>query len=186
MIVFTGAFDVGKTTVLRRLGERLGFMPVEEAHRQVLRELGERREGHPSNAPFARIADPEHFCPMCQPVAFSERVFTRQREIEAGGPGFVDRGQIDPLELRSRRTGEPLDVLLAELSLPYAQAFVFEIVDEIVEERWGKSRAERRAEAHAIQCRLSDAYRAKGIPVTHVPPGTVEVRERFVRERMSP
>ena len=128
MIVFTGAFSVGKTTTLEHLAGGLGFTPDREAHRQVLARLGSRTHGHPPHAPFTRIDAGGHLCPMCCPEAFCDQVLALQREIEAGHPPFVDRGQIDPLELRSRRTSEPLDALLASLELPYTQAFVFEVI----------------------------------------------------------
>ncbi|MCP5048583.1 MAG: AAA family ATPase, partial [bacterium] len=51
LVVFTGAFDTGKTTILHYLRDTYGYRIHPEAHREVLGELGEQTRGHPPLQP---------------------------------------------------------------------------------------------------------------------------------------
>ena len=64
-----------------------------------------------------------------------------------------------------------------------ALVFLFAVMPELQEPRWGKSREERAAEAERINQRLGALYRAAGFQVIDVGPGTVEERAEFLASR---
>jgi len=188
VFVATGAYRAGKSTTLGHLAEAHGLLVADEAHTRILDDLGERRMGHDRHAPFASITDDAHFCPMCRPEAFSDLVVAEQRRIEAAaGPGTIlDRGMIDPLEMRARRTGEDLRALISVTppDVRYASVFVFDVMPGLMTPRWGRSEAERVEQAHSIRARLENAYREAGHRVVRVPPGTLAERAAVVLEHI--
>ena len=190
VFVATGAFSVGKSTTLRWLQEHRGAAVHAEAHPQVVASLGERSKGHPPDRPFRRIEDPAHFCPLCRPREFCDRVIALQRAIERNAsPGdLLERGIFDPIEFYLRHTGAPASALdpggagsrsIDEQWRPvadYSRILLFEVVPEVQRPKWGKSAEERIAEAHAVEARLERIYSARGYDVVRIPPGNVAER----------
>ncbi|NVB43141.1 ATP-binding protein [Pseudenhygromyxa sp. WMMC2535] len=178
--VVTGAFDCGKTTTLEWLREHHGLRIHGEAHLRALAEIGDRSAGHPPDRGFFRITDPAHFCPMCRPWQFAELVLEAQREIERSAqPGdLLERGYLDPIEMLLRNTQSPDDGARPTWTTiaDYAQVVLFEVMPALQRPRWGKSQAQRVAEAEAINQRLARLYRAAGFSLVTIPPGSVEAR----------
>jgi predicted ATPase len=182
LVVLTGAYRAGKTTLLEHLAAHHGYRCFEEAHRRVLRELGARTAGHRPDAPLSQIDESDHLCPMCHPVAFSERVVAAQRSIEtrAAEGDLVDRGLLDPLELRSRRTGEPLEKLVDAMKISYRHVILVEVIPALSEPKWGQSADARLADAYRIEGRLERAYLRAGCRVSRLRPGSVGERAAAV------
>ena len=178
-----GAFGCGKTTTLVHLAQHYGHRVHEEAHNQVLRGLGKRMDGHPPDQGYARIDEPEHFCPVCRPLEFCDLVLERQAEIEAAAHDgdIVDHGWLDAVEYGCRNAGiERLPPGRRPSFAPYALVFLFAVMPELQRSRWGKTPAERAAECVAINRKLGAMYRAEGMTVIDVPPDTVESRAGLV------
>lgn len=179
-----GAFDCGKTTTLGYLAEHYGYRVHDEAHNDVLAVLGDRMAGHPPDQGFARVDHPEHFCPMCQPVAFCDLVLARQAEIERrAAPGdFVDHGWLDAVEYCCRNAG--IDALPPNPARPafarYRLVFLFAVMPELQRPRWGKDRAQRATEAELANRRIAALYHQQGMTVHEVPPGTVAARAAHI------
>lgn len=184
VVVVTGAFDAGKTTTLEWLRDHHGLRIHGEAYLSVLAGLGDRKLGHPPGQGFAKIEDPEHFCPMCRPFEFAELVLAEQAAIErAAEPGdILERGWIDPIEMLLRNTGDdaprPAWIPVAR----YARVIVFEVMPELQRSRWGKSAEVRVAEAMIINARLIALYRDAGYEPILIPAGSVAARGRRLLE----
>lgn len=181
VVVVTGAFDCGKTTTLAWLRDHHGLRIHDEAYLHALAGLGERKLGHPPDQGFSRIDDPAHFCPMCRPLEFAELVLEQQRRIERSAmPGdLLERGYLDPIEMLQRTGGEVAWPSWTPIAR-YAQVLVFAVMPELQRPRWGKSAAQRVAEAQAINARLERLYRTSGHAPIVIEPGTVEARARRV------
>lgn len=178
-----GAFGCGKTTTLAYLAEHHGHRVHEEAHNQVLRVLGTRMDGHPPDQGYRPIDDPDHFCPVCRPLEFCDLVLARQAEIEAaaGDGDIVDHGWLDAVEYGCRNAGiSRLPPGNRPHFPPYALVFLFATMPALQRPRWGKSAAARAAECIDINGRLGAMYRAAGMSVVDVPPGTVEWRAGLI------
>jgi predicted ATPase len=187
VIVVTGAFDCGKTTTLEWLRDHHGVRIHGEAHLRALALLGERTAGHPPDRGFARIDDPHHFCPMCRPWEFAELVLAEQRAIElaAGDGDVLERGYLDPIEMLLRNapgSSRPSWTPVAH----YRRVMVFEVMPELQRPRWGKSAAQRVAEAVAINERLARLYRQAGHELRVISPGTVEQRAKQLLAAVGP
>jgi len=184
LIAAVGARGCGKTTTLAHLAAHHGHRVHDEAHNQVLAELGPRAAGHPEHAPYARVDHPAHFCPMCHPIEFCARVLARQYEIESQArPGdIVDHGWLDAVEYTCRRMGlarlpEYVPVPPFE---PYAHVFLFEVMPELQRPRWGLTADQRTDEARDMNAGIAALYEQQGMVVKRVPPGTVCERARFM------
>ncbi len=186
VVVVTGAFDCGKTTTLEWLREHHGVRIHSEAHLRALDLLGERKLGHPPGQGFSRIADPDHFCPMCRPVEFAELVLDEQRAIErAAEPGdILERGYLDPIEMLLRNAGDDAQIPAWTAIARYTQVFLFAVMPELQRPRWGKPPAQRIAEAVAINERLAQLYRAAGYELIEIPPGPVGERGERLLEHL--
>lgn len=185
LYVVTGASGVGKTTTLRWLRDHDGIRFHGEAHTGMVRSLGARAHGHPPDAPFRRIDDPGHFCPLCRGREFREMVVAAQKALEAGAAtgDFVDRGILDPIEFFLRHSGAP-DAAIPDGDWQpvgrYRTIFLFEVMPELQRPKWGRSAEERIAEALMIEQRLARIYASRGHDVVRVPPGDVAWRASFV------
>jgi predicted ATPase len=184
VVVVTGAFDCGKTTTLEWLRDHHGLRIHAEAYSTTLARLGDRKLGHAPEQGFTRIADPEHFCPMCRPLEFAELVLAEQAAIEREAePGdILERGWIDPIEMLLRNTGDEARKPAWTPVARYVRVIVFEVMPELQHPRWGKSAALRIAEAEAINRRLTRLYRDAGHAPVSIPPGSVEARGRLTLE----
>jgi predicted ATPase len=178
--VVTGAFDCGKTTTLEWLRDHHGVRIHGEAHLRALALLGDRTAGHPPDRGFSRIDDPAHFCPLCRPWEFAELVLAEQRAIEiaARDGDVLERGYLDPIEMFLRSTNASDDAARPSWAgvARYRKVILFEVMPELQRPRWGKSAAQRVAEARAINERLARLYRAAGFDVHTIPAGPVERR----------
>jgi predicted ATPase len=180
LAVATGAWSTGKSTTLARVAEVSSVRVHPEAYRQVLEQLGPKREGHPPDRPFSRVDAPDHLCPMCEPRAFAALVLARQRELERGAHcgDLLERSVIDSVELFERTCGADR----AALAVPEAQGTVygpvllFEVMPELQRPRWGKTAARRLEEAREVSARLEGAYRAAGYDPVTISAGTVDDR----------
>ncbi|PRQ08267.1 AAA family ATPase [Enhygromyxa salina] len=178
--IATGAFDCGKTTTLEWLQTHRTITIHAEAHLRALASLGTRSAGHPPNTAFTPIEDPDHLCPMCCPWRFAELTLDHQRDIErAAQTGHVlERGYLDPIEMLLRNTNAADDAPRPAWTpiTRYAKVFLFEVMPQLQRPRWGKSAAQRAAEAVAINRRLERLYLHAGHDVTRIAPASVEVR----------
>lgn len=181
-----GARGCGKTTTLRLLAEHYGYRVHAEAHNQVLAGLGSLTTGHAEDARHTHIDRADHFCPMCRPFEFCERVLARQAEIEheARSDDIIDHGWLDAVEYACRRAGVP--VLPASVYVPhfapYSCVFLFAVMPELQVPRWGLTAQARSAEAQSMNDAIAALYQAHGMPVCLVPPGSVAHRADFVHE----
>ncbi len=186
LFVATGAFDTGKTATLDHLSERYGIRVYDEVYLEVLRELGERTLGHPADRPFERLESAAHFCPLCRPGPFRDRVLRKQQALEARCPPYalLERGYVDPWEMFTRNTGAPPRIPVHEKAryADYATVFLFEVMPELQRPRWGKPAARRVEEALRITHRLRRLYREQGFAVLAVPPGTIADRAVLIAE----
>ncbi|WP_437976170.1 ATP-binding protein [Sorangium sp. So ce295] len=187
LFVATGAYSCGKTTTLRHLASTRGYRIHGEAHRRVLDELGARTHGHAPDAPFRPIDTPEHLCPMCRKREFAALVLETQKaiEVDAREGDWLERGYLDPVEYYLRTSGEAeYPWREGEPAFErYALVFLFAVMPELQEPRWGKSREARAADAERINQRLGALYRAAGFEVIDVGPGTVEERAELLASR---
>ena len=186
VFIATGAYSVGKTTTLRWLSEHRGVTVHAEAHPQAVAALGERSLGHPPGQPFSRIDDPAHFCPACHPRAFCDQVVALQHRIEAAASPWdlLERGVYDPVEFCLRLGGAPASAIEDEACLdpawrplrPYARVFLFEVMPELQQPKWGRTADARVAEALMIEGRLERIYATRGYDIVRIAPGRVEER----------
>jgi predicted ATPase len=180
LFIFTGAYDCGKTTTMRYLADHFGYRIHPEAHGLILKQWGNRMNGHPDNQPYAPVRDPDHFCPMCNPLEFTQMTLEKQREIEtnAHNGDLLERGFVDIFDYYQQKTGKPAipENLQWKSTATYAGVFLLEPIPEAQQPRWGKSRAERLAEVIDINQQLKDYYRQAGYEVVPIEAAPVQSR----------
>lgn len=192
--IATGAYSVGKTTTLNWLEQVHGLRVHPEAHGQAVSALGSRSYGHPPDQAFHRLEDPNHMCPMCNPREFCGMVIDIQHrtEREARTGDFLERGVFDAIEFYLRNSGASGEAIVPkgpgsdlmdpgwEPAAPYAKVYLFEVMPELQQQKWGKDRDQRVREALFIQDRLDQMYRSRGYDICLIRAGTVAERARQI------
>lgn len=168
--VLTGGHGAGKSTLLLAL-DALGVTTVREAASDYQRLQRARGVAFPSDAPdFETEVLRIHLQREARVSAASELVV-----FDRGAPDHVVYadlfGWLIPDELRRRALDLSYDLVL--MVPPFGGD-------------WGEhvGRADRRINEKLVPG-LEAMYREMGIPVETVPPGSLDARVRFLRERLS-
>ncbi len=183
--ILSGAFDCGKTTTLQYLKDNYNYTFHHEAHNSVLKELGSCTFGHNPAKPFQVINKKNHLCPMCQPFDFFYLAIRKQWNIEKklNDLDFIDRSQIDIMEYFERSTGINSDYKLKSLVV-YKKVFIFEVMPELQQPKWGRTKFERVAQAKEINKSLIKMYQKYDIPHILVKAGSIKERAEIVKRNL--
>ena len=105
------------------------------------------------------------------------------------GPGFsgflgFSRHACDPAPSPPTASGESRSLLFVRCFSalpwrplrPYIRVFLFEVMPELQQPKWGKTAEERVAEARVIEGRLERIYATRGYDIVRIAPGPVEER----------
>ena len=184
--IITGAHDTGKTATLRHLKENYEYVIFKEAPKRVLESLGQRCY-HDPILPFKFNYSQQHVCPKCRPIELTKLVVREQKNIEnkINGCALLERGFPDYVAfLKSMNVN--FSTLKRELKClyKYHKIFLLDVIPEIQEAKFGKTKQERIKEAFYFNQLLLTEYKTLNYEVLVVPPVSVQDRAMYIHENI--